>query len=220
MNCVAAASKAAGRGGNRNRMPTDDVTAVLACRLHDGSAGCGDCDNLRSWAVQGAPECGDGLWLPGILQPAMAADTLTGRANLAHETGMAGDAAGARDQYAVLLPLCEQRLGPDHPYALLARANLAHWTGMAGDAAGARDQLAVLLAIEERALGAGHVYALLARANLAHWTGMAGDAAEARDQYAVLLAIEQRELGRDHPYAELARASLDYWTAAADASRK
>ena len=59
----------------------------------------------------------------------MAADPLTGRANLAHWTGMAGDPAGARDQYAVLLPIEERVLGPDHPYTLLSRANLAHWGG-------------------------------------------------------------------------------------------
>ena len=42
-------------------------------------------------------------------------DTLTTRANLACWTGEAGDAAGARDQYAALLPVRERVLGPDHP---------------------------------------------------------------------------------------------------------
>ena len=87
----------------------------------------------------------------------MAADPLTGRANLAHWTGMAGDPAGARDQFAVLLPILEGGLGGDHLYTLLTRAHLAYWTGMAGDPAGARDQYAVLLPIEERVLGPEHL---------------------------------------------------------------
>ena len=63
-------------------------------------------------------------------------DTLTARANLACWTGQAGDAAGARDQFAALLPVRERVLGPEHPDTLTARANLAYWTGEAGDAAG------------------------------------------------------------------------------------
>ena len=74
-------------------------------------------------------------------------DTLTARANLARWTGEAGDAAGARDQYAALLPVLERVLGPEHPDTLAARDNLAHWTGEAGDAAGARDQFAALLPV-------------------------------------------------------------------------
>ena len=42
-------------------------------------------------------------------------DTLTARHSLAFWTGEAGDAAGARDQFAVLLPIRERVLGPEHP---------------------------------------------------------------------------------------------------------
>ena len=42
-------------------------------------------------------------------------DTLTVRAILARWTGEAGDAAGARDQCAALLPVLEQVLGSDAP---------------------------------------------------------------------------------------------------------
>ena len=62
-------------------------------------------------------------------------DTLAARANLASWTGEAGDAAGARDQFAALLPIRERVLGPEHPDTLHARNNLAYWTGRAGDAA-------------------------------------------------------------------------------------
>ena len=62
----------------------------------------------------------------------------------------AGDAAGARDQYAALLPAIERILGADHPGTLRTRASLAHWTGKAGDAAGAQDEYAALLPAIER----------------------------------------------------------------------
>jgi hypothetical protein len=46
-------------------------------------------------------------------------------------TGAAGDAAGARDQFAALLPIRERVLGPEHPDTLTTRASLAYWTGQA-----------------------------------------------------------------------------------------
>jgi hypothetical protein len=41
---------------------------------------------------------------------------------------MAGDAAGARDQFAALLPIREEILGPEHPVTLSTRRSLAFWT--------------------------------------------------------------------------------------------
>jgi hypothetical protein len=58
-------------------------------------------------------------------------DTLTTRHNLANWTGTAGDAAGARDQFAALLPIRERVLGPEHPDTLTTRANLTHWSAEA-----------------------------------------------------------------------------------------
>jgi hypothetical protein len=43
----------------------------------------------------------------------------------------AGDAAGARDQFAALLPIRERVSGAEHPATLSARANLAYWAGQA-----------------------------------------------------------------------------------------
>ena len=83
-------------------------------------------------------------------------DTLAARHDLARWTGEAGDAAGARDQFAALLPIRERVLGPEHPDTLATRHDLARWTGEAGDAAGARDQFAALLPIRERVLGPEH----------------------------------------------------------------
>jgi hypothetical protein len=62
-------------------------------------------------------------------------DTLITRNQLARWTGEAGDAAGARDQLAALLPIRERVLGPEHPYTLVTRNQLARWTGQPGDAA-------------------------------------------------------------------------------------
>jgi hypothetical protein len=62
-------------------------------------------------------------------------DTLAARGQLASWTGWAGDAAGARDQYAALLPIEERVLGTEHPDTLTIRANLAYYTGQAGHAA-------------------------------------------------------------------------------------
>jgi Tetratricopeptide repeat len=139
-------------------------------------------------------------------------DTLAAFGNLARWTGEAGDAAGARDEYAELLPIAERVLGPEHPATLTTRTNLARWTGEAGDAAAARDHYAALVDTEERALGLEHPHTLDARARLAHWTGEAGNAAAASDQYAELLLIRERILGPDHRDTLDARASAAYWT--------
>ncbi|HEY6274737.1 MAG TPA: tetratricopeptide repeat protein, partial [Streptosporangiaceae bacterium] len=85
-------------------------------------------------------------------------------------TGEAGDAAGARDQSAALMPVIERVLGPEHPDTLATRSNLAAYTGEAGDAAGAREQYAALLPVIERVLGPEHPDTLATRDNLARWT--------------------------------------------------
>ena len=125
--------------------------------------------------------------------------TLVARGSLASWTGWAGDAAGARDQYAAMLPIVERVLGPGHPNTLATRHNLAIWTGEAGDAAGARDQYAAMLPIVERVLGAGHPETLVTRNQRARFTGEAGDGAGACNQLAALLPIEERVLGPEHP---------------------
>ena len=101
-------------------------------------------------------------------------ETLAARRNLAGWTGRAGDAAGARDQYAALLPLRERVLGPEHPDTLRTRGNLARMTGEAGDAAGARDQLAALLPMLERVLGPDDPNTRSVRDYLNYWTRRTG----------------------------------------------
>ena len=138
--------------------------------------------------------------------------TLTARHELARWTGEAGDAAGARDQFAALLPIRERVVGPEHPQTLATRHELARWTGEAGDAAGARDQFAALLPIRERVVGPEHPQTLATGHNLAYWTGEAGDAAGARDQFAALLPIRERVLGPEHPQTLATRHNLARWT--------
>ena len=163
---------------------------------------------MRPGPATSTPRCcpsSSGCWARAPGHPGHPRD-------LARWTGQAGDAAGARDQYAALLPVVERVLGAEHPDTLAARANLADWTGQAGDAAGARDQYAALLPIVERVRGAEHPDTLAARANLADWTGQAGDAAGARDQYAALLPVVERVLGPEHPDTLTARGNLARWT--------
>ena len=139
-------------------------------------------------------------------------DTLAVRNQVAIWTGMAGGAAGARDQLAALLPILERVQGPEHPDTLDAHHNLACWTGRAGDAAGARDQLAALLPILKRAQDPEHPNTLATRQELASWTGMAGDVARARDQFDALLPVLERVQGPEHPDTLTARANLASWT--------
>jgi hypothetical protein len=47
----------------------------------------------------------------------------------------AGDAAGARDQFAKVLPTDERVLGLQHPRTLATQSELAYWTRKADDAA-------------------------------------------------------------------------------------
>ena len=55
-------------------------------------------------------------------------DTLRARGHLARWTGEAGDPAGARDQFAALLPVDERVLGPEHRETLRAHGQLVYWT--------------------------------------------------------------------------------------------
>ena len=127
-------------------------------------------------------------------------DTLATRSHLARWTGEAGDAAGARDQFAALLPVRERVLGPEHPDTLATRAR-PRLVDRGGRGCGRRPG-------PVRRAAAGHAsgcwapstpHTLTTRDNLARWTGEAGDAAGARDQFAALLPIRERVLGPEHP---------------------
>ena len=137
---------------------------------------------------------------------------LAARSELAYSIGQAGDPAGARDQFAALVPVTERILGPEHPDTLAARASLAYWTAQAGDVAAARDQFAALVPVAERVLGPEHPDTLTDRHNLANFAGYAGDAAAARDHFAALLPVREHVFGADSPGTLAARFNLAYWT--------
>jgi len=137
---------------------------------------------------------------------------LAAQSELAYSTGQAGDAVGARDQFAALLPVAERVLGRAHPDTLTNRHNIANFAGYAGDAGAARDQFAALLPVSQRVFGPDHPDTLAARFNLAYWTGHAGDAAAARDQFAALLPVCEQVSGPDHPDTLAAREELAHWT--------
>jgi len=139
-------------------------------------------------------------------------DTLATRRNLAYWTGEAGDAAGARDQFAALLPLCERVLGPENWLTLTVHRELARCTGRARDGTGARDRLTALLPICERVLGPEHRLTLAVRHELATWAGVLGDVAGARDQLTALLPLCERAQGPDHPDTLITRHELARWT--------
>ena len=54
----------------------------------------------------------------------------------ARSTGRQGDPAGARDQFAGLLPVRERVLGASHPDTLTTRRELDRWTSKAAGRAG------------------------------------------------------------------------------------
>ena len=76
--------------------------------------------------------------------------------------------AGARDQFADLLPISEYH-GPEDDRTLTTPHELACWTGKAGNAPAARDQHAALLPIYEGVLGPEHPDTLAARHKFAHY---------------------------------------------------
>ncbi|MER5210507.1 tetratricopeptide repeat protein, partial [Streptomyces sp. NPDC002838] len=138
-------------------------------------------------------------------------NTLTARNNLALWQGTSGDAAGAADAMAELLPDFLRVFGPDNLNTLMARGNLADWRGKSGDAAGAADALTDLLPDYLRVLGPDHPDTLTTRGGLAKWRGNAGDAAGAADAMAELLADCLRVFGPDHPDTLSARGGLAFW---------
>ncbi|GAA0950690.1 tetratricopeptide repeat protein [Nonomuraea longicatena] len=138
--------------------------------------------------------------------------TLTARSRLAYRVGEAGDAEGARSQFAALLPIYERVFGPEDPNTLTARSNLATSTGKTGDAEGARNQLAALLPVLERVFGPEDPNTLTARSNLATSTGEAGDAEGARSQFAALLPIYERVFGPEDRNTLTTRSNLATWT--------
>ncbi|MFE0022967.1 FxSxx-COOH system tetratricopeptide repeat protein [Amycolatopsis sp. NPDC059021] len=128
-----------------------------------------------------------------------------------HSLGESGGAAQARDYFHRLHTTATERLGPEHPDALLTRTNFARWRAHAGDLAGAVAVFEELVADYLRVLGPDHPDTLLARDYLATWRGRAGDPIEALAALEELVADEIRVLGPEHPDTLLSRHYLATW---------
>jgi tetratricopeptide (TPR) repeat protein len=137
---------------------------------------------------------------------------LAARSALADLTFQEGDAVGAHNMYAALLPIMERVRGPEHWETLTIRAKLAYSLGQAGDAVEARDQAAALLPVAERVMDPEDIAVLTIRLILANATGNAGDAAGARDQLAVLVPEFERALGPEDTETLATRRDLASWT--------
>jgi hypothetical protein len=130
------------------------------------------------------------------------------RMRLARLTGQTGDAAGARDRYADLLPASERANGPDHPDTLAIRAGVAEWTGEAGDQRGALDAYRDLLPDLRRVRGEHDLVTIHARLDEANWILHLGDPARACDLFAALLPTATAALGADDDEVLVLRGCL------------
>ena len=139
-------------------------------------------------------------------------DTLAARSQLAMWTGQAGDAAGARDQYAALLPTYGRVRGAEYPGTLTIRHSLAPSPGGPGTRPGPAISSPPCCPSASGSPGAEHPDILGTRHELAGFTGQAGDAAGARDQFAALLPVRERVSGAEHPDTLTTRHSLATFT--------
>ena len=83
---------------------------------------------MRPGPATSSPPCcpsASGSWAPSTPTPWPPATTSP------PGPGEAGDAAGARDQFAALLPMSEQVSGPEHPDTLTTRHELTYWADRA-----------------------------------------------------------------------------------------
>jgi hypothetical protein len=127
------------------------------------------------------------------------ADGLDERAELARLMGKGGDAAGARDAYAELVPRCVQRFGERDPHTLGIRAGLAEWTGEAGDPRHARELYETLIPELEHVLGARDPITVYAKLDRANWVLHQGEPGRAYAMWSELLPTAQSVWGAHHP---------------------
>ena len=139
-------------------------------------------------------------------------DTLIARYYLARWTGLAGDAAGARDQFTGWCRSASGSRAPSTPTRFGPRRTWPAGPGRRGMRPGPGTSSPRWCRSASGSLGAEHPDTLIARASLARWTGEAGDAAGARDQFAALVPVRERVLGAEHPDTLIARDDLARWT--------
>lgn len=144
----------------------------------------------------------DALWYPDAHAVLFRAGESLGRS---------GQVADAVSHALYLAETARQRLGPDHPDALIARNNLAYWRGEAGDPAGAADAFADLLSDRTRILGWSHPHTLDTVVNLSHWQARAGHTRSAGLSFFAFYGVCLDKLGPEHPRTRSALSHLATW---------
>jgi tetratricopeptide (TPR) repeat protein len=140
------------------------------------------------------------------------ADGLDERADLARLLGKGGDAAGARETYAELLPRCVQRHGERDPRTLGVLASLAEWTGEAGDRQRARELYETLIPELEQVLGVRDPITIYAKLDHANWVLHLGEPGRAHALWVELLPTARSVWGAQHPETLTLLGCLAYAT--------
>ncbi|WP_225443241.1 tetratricopeptide repeat protein [Lolliginicoccus lacisalsi] len=133
----------------------------------------------------------------GILGPGHPV-VLSLRGNSAGARGIAGDPAGAAEDFTALAADREQLLGAEHPDTIATRNNVAVWLGKSGQHRAATAEFAAMLPVLERLHGPAHPATVAMRDHLSHYLASMAATATTPDAARATLRDQQRMLGHDH----------------------
>lgn len=137
--------------------------------------------------------------------------TLSARANLGHQRGLAGDVIAALVDLEITSGRCLAVLGAENPTTVGVSGLCAYWLGVSGDRAAALAVYDRLWPQAVRVLGSEHLTTLSIRhgySDLRDWDDNPGGAVEA---YEELLDAYTRVLGPDDPTTTAVAAALERW---------
>lgn len=137
--------------------------------------------------------------------------TLSARANLGHQRGLAGDPIAALVDLEIASGRCLSVLGADHPTTVGVSGLRAYWLGQSGDRAAALAAYDTLWPQAVHTLGADHLTTLSIRhgySDLRDWADSPGSAVAA---YEGLLAAYTRVLGPGHAITATVAENLERW---------
>ncbi|WP_278314815.1 tetratricopeptide repeat protein [Lolliginicoccus levis] len=136
------------------------------------------------------------------------------RGNAAGARGIAGDPAGAAEDFTVLASDREQLLGAEHPDTIATRNNVAVWLGKSGQHRAAAAEFAAMLPVLERLHGPAHPATVATRDHLNHYLASMAAAVATPDEARATLRDQQRVLGREHRATLASRFRLATMSAA------
>ncbi|WP_235900664.1 tetratricopeptide repeat protein [Lolliginicoccus suaedae] len=162
----------------------------------------------------------------GILSPGHPV-VLSLRGNAAGARGIAGDPAGAAEDFTALAADRELLLGAEHPDTIATRNNVAVWLGKSGQHRAATAEFAAVLPMLERLHGPTHPTTVAMRDHLSHYLASMAATAATPDEARSTLRDQQRVLGHDHRatlatrfrIATMSAASGDHAAASAEADQ-